>query len=265
MAYGVKYRFQLESYNKTVYRVDVLEDGYSGSIMTRPLGKAPVIRLQESDPLRSSSCDLVLECQTDGEYVDLYTTDPFQYKVEVYWLNGNSVTSIWRGYVATEIYSEPDIAPPYDVKITATDGLGILKEYTFEADGVKLIRTHICDLLEKAGDPSPMFYYATSLRKYGGTVTNFLDDANIDLDYMAGKSCYDVLKTILESLRTILCQWAHTGCWSANPTPRLTRPECYPSCSASAEILRSPRQARPLRWVNPSGRWASLTYGPSVS
>ena len=204
MAYGVKYRFQLESYNKTVYRVDVLEDGYSGSIMTRPLGKAPVIRLQESDPLRSSSCDLVLECQTDGEYVDLYTTDPFQYKVEVYWLNGNSVTSIWRGYVATEIYSEPDIAPPYDVKITATDGLGILKEYTFEAAGIKLIRTHICDLLEKAGDPSPMFYYATSLRKYGGTVTNFLDDANIDLDYMAGKSCYDVLKTILESLRTIL-------------------------------------------------------------
>ena len=204
MAYGVKYRFQLESYNKTVYRVDVLEDGYSGSIMTRPLGRAPVIRLQESDPLRSSSCDLVLECQTDGEYVDLYTTDPFQYKVEVYWLNGNSVTSIWRGYVATEIYSEPDIAPPYDVKITATDGLGILKEYTFEAAGVKLIRTHICDLLEKAGDPSPMFYYATSLRKYGGTVTNFLDDANIDLDYMAGKSCYDVLKTILESLRTIL-------------------------------------------------------------
>lgn len=204
MAYGVKYRFQCESYNKTVYRVDLLEDGYSGAITTRPLGKAPVLRMQEAGPFRTTSCDIVLECQVDGEYVDLYTTDPFQYKVEVYWVNGNSVTSIWRGYIVTEIYSEPDIAPPYDVKITATDGLGILKEYPFEASGIKLIRTHICDLLKKAGDTAPMFYYASSLRKSGGTVTNFMDDANIDLDYMAGESCYDVLKTLLESLRTVI-------------------------------------------------------------
>ena len=204
MAYGVKYRFQFVSVNGTVYRVDLSEDGYSGSVTTRPLGKAPVIRMQDSDCFRATSCDLVLECKTDGEYVDLYTTNPFQYKVEVYWVNGNAVTSIWRGYVATEIYSEPDIAPPYDVRITATDGLGILKEYNFEASGIKLVRTHICDLLKKAGDNSPMFYYATSLRKYGSTVTNFMDDVNIDLDYMVGKSCYDVLKELLTSLRSVI-------------------------------------------------------------
>lgn len=204
MAYGVKYRFQFVSVNGTVYRVDLSEDGYSGTVTTRPLGKAPVIRMQDSDCFRATSCDLVLECQTDGEFVDLYTTNPFQYKVEVYWVNGNAVTSIWRGYVATEIYSEPDIAPPYDVRITATDGLGILKEYDFEASGLKLVRTHICDLLKKAGDNSPMFYYATSLRKYGSTVTNFMDDVNIDLDYMVGKSCYDVLKELLVSLRSVI-------------------------------------------------------------
>lgn len=204
MAYNVKYRFQFVSVNGTVYRVDLLEDGFTGTITHRPLGKAPVLRLQDADPLRSSSCDLVLECQTDGEYVDLYTTDPFQYKVEVFWVNGNAVTIIWHGYVVTEIYSEPDIAPPYDVKITATDGLGILKEYNFEASGLKLVRTHLCDLLKKTGDSSPMFYYATSLRKNGGTVTNFMDDVNIDLDYMVGKSCYDVLRELLVSLRSVI-------------------------------------------------------------
>lgn len=204
MAYGVKYRFQCESYNGVTYRVDLLEDGYSGAVTTRPLGKAPVLRMQEADPFRSTSCDLVLECQSDGEYVDLYTTDPFHFKVEVQSVEGNGTWNIWRGFVPTEIYSEPDIAPPYDVKITATDGIGLLKEYTFEAVGAKSIRDHICDLLEKTGDDAPMFYYATMLSKYQGSEVDFMDDALINLDYMAGESCYDVLKYILVSLRSVL-------------------------------------------------------------
>lgn len=204
MAYGEKYRFQFVSDNGTVYRVDLLEDGFSGSVTTRPLGKAPVIRMQDADCIRATSCDLVLECRTEGEFVDLYTTNPFQYKVNVYQVQGNSVWYIWRGYVATEIYSEPDIAPPYDVRVTATDGLGILKEYTFEPVGGKSIRSHICSFLEKAGDDSPMFYYATRLSVYQSTETAFMDDALINLDYLAGKNCYEVLQEILTSLRSVL-------------------------------------------------------------
>ena len=204
MAYNVKYRFQFVSDSGTTCRVDLSEDGYSGSVTTRPLGKAPVIRMQDSDCIRATSCDLVLECQTDGEFVDLYTTNPFQYKVEVQRVTGNSVIGIWRGFVATEIYSEPDIAPPYDVRITATDGIGILKEYEFEAVGAKSIRSHICALLNKAGDDSPMFYYATKLCKYLDTETAFMDKGFINLDYMAGKSCYEVLQTLLTSLRSVI-------------------------------------------------------------
>jgi hypothetical protein len=119
MAYGIKYRFRTESVHGITYEVRLLENGYRGTVTTRPLGKAPVIRMQESDPFRPTSCDLVLECQTDGEYVDLYTTDVLQYKVEVYHKkSSSSFFLLWQGYVATELYSEPDIAPPYDVKIT---------------------------------------------------------------------------------------------------------------------------------------------------
>ncbi len=204
MAYNVKYRFQFESDGNVPYRVDLLEDGYSGTIKKRPLGKAPVIRMQDSGCIRATSCDLVMECQVDGEFVDIYTTDPFQYKVEVQAIEGNTTRTLWRGYVATEIYSEPDIAPPYDVRITATDGLGILKEYNFEPVGELSIRQHICALLNKAGDAAPMFYYATKLSELGGSETAFMDDAHINLDYMAGKSCYDVLVHILTSLRSVL-------------------------------------------------------------
>lgn len=207
MAYGTKYRFRFQSDGDTAYEVRLLENGYSGSVTDRPLGKSPVIKMQESDPFLPTSCDLVLECQTDGEYVDLYTTDPFQYMVEVYiWEHGQYTpyTRIWHGFVATELYSEPDIAPPYDVRITATDGLGILKEYDFEASGPMSVREHLYWLLKKAGDEYPAIFTASQLREYGGTAANFLDNVKIDLDYMVGKNCYEALSELLTTLRCVL-------------------------------------------------------------
>ena len=213
MAYNTKFRFRCESTYGITYEVRLLENGYSGSVTDRPLGKAPVIRMQESDPFRPTSCDLVLECRTDGEYVDLYTTDPMQYKVEVYHKKSSSSFSlIWQGYVATEIYSEPDIAPPYDVKITATDGLGILKEYDFEAAGLLSVRQHLRDLLKKTGDDYPYIYTASQIRKYGETATSFMDDVYISMDYMVGKSCYEVLGELLRSMRCILTY--RGGAWA---------------------------------------------------
>jgi hypothetical protein len=70
MAYGIKYKFRFEGTHDT-YEVQLLENGYYGNATKRPLGAAPVIHMQESDPFRATSLDLTLECQTDGEYVDL--------------------------------------------------------------------------------------------------------------------------------------------------------------------------------------------------
>ena len=207
MAYGTVFRFRFESCHGTVYEVRLLKNGYSGSITDRPLGRAPVIRMQEGFPFLSTCCELTLECQVDGEYVDLYTTDPNQYKIEVYRKNGSSYQLIWDGFVATELYSEPDIAPPYDVKITATDGLGILKEYDFEASGGLSIRKHIQELLKKTGDTQPYLYTASQLRAGNGTAAGFLDDTEINMDYMVGKNCYEVLAELLKSLRCSITRY----------------------------------------------------------
>lgn len=205
MAYNLKYRFRFESVHGITYEVRLLENGYSGSVKDRPLGKAPVIRMQEADPFRPTCCELTLECQVDGEYVDLYTTDPNQYKVEVYHKRGASAfTLIWQGFVAVELYSEPDIAPPYDVKITATDGLGILKEYNFEQSGALSVREHLWNILKKTGDSHPYIYTASRLREYGETAADFMDVVSINLDYMVGKTCYEVLAELLRSMRCIL-------------------------------------------------------------
>ena len=252
MAYNIKYLFRFESLSGTVYEVQLQEDGYSGSVIERPLGAAPVLRMQDGDPIRAVSCDLVLECQTDGEYVDLYTTDPFQYKVSIYRKSGSSLYHVWSGFVATEIYSEPDIAPPYDVRVTATDGLGTLKEYTFEAVGSHTIRWHICELLKKTGDSNPTLFSASELCEHEGTVQDFLDKKQIDLDFLAGKTCYEVLSSLLSSFRWILT--SRTGSWLV-----VREVDVHISSSGSLPVYQSIGSASTLRTVS-----STLQIGKTV-
>lgn len=205
MAYGLKYSFKFEATHDLTYEVRILEMDFSGTAVQRPLGSAPVIHMQEADPIRATSVDLVLECQTDGEYVDLYSLDPRQYKVEIY---RGTASKIWEGFIATELYSEPDIAPPYDVRVTATDGLGVLKEYQYETGwGGRTVREQLQQMLLSKTGLSLDLYTVSRLREYGELTTSFLDEVKIDLDYMEGKNCYEVLCELLTSMRCVITQW----------------------------------------------------------
>lgn len=207
MAYQVKYKFQFESIHDVFYSVSILEDGFAGTATTRPLGKAPTLRMAEGDPFRATSLDLDLECQVDGEFASLYTSDPLQYKVEV--RRGGSPSQqgslVWSGFVATELYAEPNIAPPYDVHVTATDGLGTLKEYIFEGAGLRSVAAHFRDFLSQTG-LSLNIDMVSSLAPASGTPGDFMDNVYINLDHMAGENVYDVLKALLESIHATITQ-----------------------------------------------------------
>ena len=207
MAYGIKYRCRFDSLHGVETTVNILKNGYSGSVINRPLGKAPVIRMNDGDPFRATSCDLSIECQVDGEFAEFYTSDPFEFRVDVY----RGSTQIWTGFIATELYSEPNIAPPYDVAITATDGLGTLKEYDFEAAGVKTLGAHMRTLLGKNGLELSSIDWVMKLSAAGGTVPDFVDTVAINLDYLVGEDCYTVLETLLRSLHATITQYA--GRW----------------------------------------------------
>ena len=202
MAYVSKYEFRFENAHGRTYKVRLLENGYSGDVTRRPLGASPVIRMQESGAFRPTSCELTLECQVDGEFAFLYTSDPQQYKIEVY----DNTDLVWQGFVATELYSEPSIAPPYDVKVTATDGLGVLKEYDFVPAGLRSIRSHLKDFLLKTGIYTGI-YCISSLKVHGDTVENFFDEVEINLDYHAGHSVYEALEDLLKTMRCFVTQW----------------------------------------------------------
>ena len=212
MAYGIKYRFRTWSEHGVLYTVNLLQDGYTGSVTERPLGKSPVIRMQDNGCFRSTSCNLTLECNVDGEFAELYTCNPREFRIDVF--RGGSVdgggTLVWSGFVATEIYAEPDIAPPYDVSITATDGLGVLKEYDYEPQGLQKVRDLIKYFLNKTG-LSLSIYCATTMGPTSGSPVDLFDNTSINLDYLADENCYDAFDELLRSLHLTVTQYG--GAW----------------------------------------------------
>lgn len=208
MAYGVLYEFHRTSTNGADMLINISQKGYSGAVKKRALGRAPVIKRDNNGHIYGTSCELYAECLVDGEFSHLYTSDAYEYKVEVYKNN----TLLWAGFVSPELYSEPDIAPPYDVQIIATDGLGELKNYNYEKKGAVSILDHLNDLISHTGIALD-FNIVSSLCyiKGDGEVSLEKDVLNlmINLDHEEGNTCYDVLQNILSSLNANITQ--HNG------------------------------------------------------
>lgn len=205
MAYSVKYLFKFESSNGTTREIRVLQDGYTGEAIQRPLGRAPVLKKQQNGPVHGTSLEFYAECNVDREFIEFYTSDPKAYRVDLY----AGATLLWRGYITPELYSEPDIAPPYDVQVVATDGVGELKLYDYAAQGTVTLRALLSGLLARTGLGTDI--YLISSLKAGSRGAGALLDMTINLDYMAGESCYDVLTYVLDTLHATITWWK--GAW----------------------------------------------------
>jgi len=196
MAYGVKYRFKFESVDGVEWTIDILKDGYSGSVLLRALGGSPVLRRDQSDNVFGTSLDLVAECAVDGEFEEFSQSAPHAFMAKLY--KGNALK--WQGYVTPEMYSAPDIAPPYDVRITCTDGLGELKLNSFAPQGTVSI-VGLLDYLLAFTGLSLNILQITDLKAAGSSSPGMtIQDVFVNLDYLEGETCYDVLQTLLASL-----------------------------------------------------------------
>lgn len=206
MAYGLKYKFIFDSLNGVETKIEVLKDGYSGSVTQRPLGQSPVLRQQRNDCVAGSSLAFTPECQVDGEFSEFYTTNAKEFLVNLY----RGGVKIWSGFITPELYSEPDIAPPYDVNITATDGLGELRRYYYQPLGKVTLASLFSNLLSFTGQSLSVNFI--SRLAYSGVAYNaFFANTHIDIDYKAGETCYDVLQHLLATFNATICYYA--GAW----------------------------------------------------
>lgn len=210
MAYGVKYQFSIEATNGDEVDIFLLQRDYSGQKHIRALGRAPILKRERNGCILGTSLEIFAECRVDGEFAELYTSDAYEYKVEVY----KRQILQWTGFVSPELYAEPDIAPPYDVQIIATDGLGELKNYDFAAyDRLKSYQAYIESMLEHTGLALAV-EVVSDLQYYdeGWSDANGLESIVVDLSHKAGENCYDVLQAMLTSVNACITQ--QDGNWT---------------------------------------------------
>lgn len=207
MAYGAKWEFKFNSNNGVETLIRVSKDGYSGSKTSRALGKAPVIKMAKNGNIKTTSLSFDCECKVDGEFSEFYTTNPREFKVEVFRWN----TVVFTGFIVTEIFSEPLIAPPYDVSINAVDGLSELKMVDFTPTGSQKIITHLKNILDQTG-MSYALNIVSDLRFGAGTSLDFVRYATINLDYMEGKTCYEVLEYLMDTLHATVFLYSSSWC-----------------------------------------------------
>ena len=201
MAYGELYRFVFDAANGPEVTISVAKKDYTGEVYRRAVGGSATLRRERSGCILGSSLAWSAECLSEDEFAELYTSDPTLYRVSLLF----SGTEVWRGFVTPELYSSPWVDAPYDVTLTATDNLAELKNSTFKATGDIQVEWLIRDLLEITGlsissAQDMEVAYISSMkgdRKHLSSLT-------VNVDHLAGETCYDVLNSVLESLHAVL-------------------------------------------------------------
>lgn len=206
MAYGLRYTFNFLSDNGKDVVINISEDGYSGSSLLRNVGGSPQLRMEKGDCIRGMSLEIPAECIVEDEYADLYTSNPYKYLVE---LEVDS-SPVWKGFITPELYSAPWIDPPYDVLLTATDGLGELKMHNYPSLGRQSLEALLSTLLGATGLNLPLKMISTAETDIAES-TYVLADSSVNLDALAGETYYDVLQKLLTSLHATIQQ--RNGAW----------------------------------------------------
>lgn len=227
--YGVKYRLAnvrdtpLES--GRIHKVDILERAYEGAITEFCGGGDPVhIRWNgdSNDPSKTivpGEYILNMLKESEGDFTDLFTQDDRKFKIEHY----VDDELYWAGFIAPEFYSEPFKAPPFDLQLTAVDGLQELKDKDFlDENGnaykgeIKAIML-IAEILKKCSLNFDIHCGINIYAKYEidevspdiapmSESGDPLDQVYIDVRIFEGVKCYDVLSRILEPFRAQIFQ-----------------------------------------------------------
>lgn len=199
-SYGTIYEFRFDDINGDDVDIFIAKKNYTGSVTRRALGRTPILKRERSGNILGTSLEIYAECRVDGEFAQLYTSSADEFRVEVY----KRQNLLWRGFISPELYSEPDIAPPYDVQIIATDGLGELKNYNFaQGSRPRSFLGHLNAML--AHTNLDLGVEAVSdLQYYDDGWSNGLLSIVVDLQHKESEDCYSVLQSLLASVNACI-------------------------------------------------------------
>lgn len=227
--YGVKYRFQFQSDAGRDYLVYLEKKGYIGNPIERSFGGSPVLKREKNGRIYGTSLTLKLECLVDQEFAELYNPDSTMWRVELLEnIENTDSPTLFIGFLDPEMYSEPDIWPPYDVEVTATCGLGRLKDIDFDPEGPTTASygSVIRYILNQTGLTSDLGIWTDKVEYIGSPIMTMpissgsqdtgegspLVSMQInDLSIYEDKSCYEVLEDLLTICNMNITVWRHYG------------------------------------------------------
>ena len=204
MSYFIKYKLPFVSDRGNVYDLHILQKNYAGQPIVKKLGVAPVLSIEDGEGrVKGSSLSFAVQADVEGELKGLYTTNNKEFKVLLY----KNSSLYWQGFVLPELYSENYIDPPYDVAVTASDQLGVLKnvEYQQEAGYKSLLEIIAYTLSITHLDLKIVQHLNLTL----AGKERFLDGAYVATEGYYGQSCYDVLNSILLSCNACIQQYGN--------------------------------------------------------
>jgi len=211
MSFAVKYRIEFCDLRQLTWKIDILEDGYSGSITSLTSANNPLnIEFDSgsdvfSDPVKPSTATIRVFATTDFQLTDLYSTEDLHYLVKIYY---NDTTLFWQGWLRMDDFEEAYDDTPYEITIKAECGINYLKNIEYkDGDGEfytgrKTIAQIIFDIFEKInytdGFKEFVNIYDTGINS--GTGDSVFDQVYIDAEVFQEKNCYEVLESILTGL-----------------------------------------------------------------
>ena len=207
MSYGLKYRLSFDSVSGTPCEINILEAGYEGPVDKRNLGSAPVLKMDDGEAVRGTSLELSIETCFDGDLREFYTTDRKKFRVEVY----RSGVLFWSGHILPELYSEPYISVPFDVSVTVSDGLGLLKNIPFGLSGKRSVFDVIKYCCEQTGLVLNYVFASKLLATGMSGVASVYTQAFVDCNAFDDADCYEALEKVLITFGSYIkqkdCKW----------------------------------------------------------
>jgi hypothetical protein len=132
MAYGLKYTIPFKDVDNYSNVVEIYQDNYVGSSTELIATDVPAVHTYE----REDNEDITSSIMSATLTISFYSTDVtdftsfFSYSDrEFLVIHKFEGSTVFKGYLLNDITGEPFQDPPYPVVLTATDGLGQLKEF----------------------------------------------------------------------------------------------------------------------------------------
>lgn len=215
MAYGVKFRLEFSDDLENGKKIEILKDGYTGTVYDLVGTNDPVqISWDQDDnfydPIIGSTCQINLFVTDTTNYDDFYIADEREYKIKIsYKDSSNNYQTYWQGWLLVDQFQEAVTSTPFPITLRGYDALGSLNGFTqplTNASGNQLagvFMVFIHEILENINLGFDI-YVSNDIQKDGASSGyNIFDQASCGADSFFSdgvdpKNCKEVLEQILK-------------------------------------------------------------------